>query len=124
MIGTSAAFLVFLLLMFGAVQILFNLYASSMVTSAALEAAQTVAGFSADANRCAAVDDADAQFIETLGAYGTAGHAELFWTCADPDTVTVQVIAVHPTFLPPRLAGLIELGQLDRTIIVRVEEFR
>lgn len=124
MIGTSAGFLVFLLLMFAAVQILFNLYATSMVTSAAHEAARTVAGFDAAADRCGAVADAEAQFVESLGDYGDAGHAELFWNCADPDVVTVQVVAEHPTFLPAGLAGLIDLGRLDRTIVVRVEAFR
>ena len=57
MIGTSAGFLVFSLLMFAAVQILFNLYATSMVTSAAHEAAREVAGYAAAADRCAAVAD-------------------------------------------------------------------
>lgn len=124
MIGTSAGFLVFLLLMFAAVQILFNLYATSMVTSAAHEAALAVAGFDAAADRCAAVAGAEARFVQQLGDYGRAGHAELVWTCADPDVVTVQVVAQHPTLLPPRLAGLIDLGRLDRTIVVRVEDFR
>ena len=124
MIGTSAGFLVFVLLLVAAVQILFNLYATSMVTAAAHEAARTVAGFEAVTDRCAAVADAEAGFVEALGDYGSAGHAELRWNCTDPDLVTVQVVAVHPTFLPPRFAGLIELGHLERTIVVRVEGFR
>ena len=124
MIGTSAGFVVFLMLMVVAVQILFNLYATSMVTSAAHEAARTVAGFAAAADRCAAVDDAEARFLEVLGDYGEAGHAQLRWTCADPDVVTVRVIADHPTLLPPRFAGLIDLGHVDRTIAVRIEEVR
>jgi len=124
MVGTSAGFLVFLLLMFTAVQILFNLYATSMVTSAAHRAAQTVAGFDAGADRCAAVGAAEAHFVEALGDYGEAGHAELLWVCDDPQVVAVRIVARHPTILPPRLVGLVDLGRLDRTITVRVEAAR
>lgn len=123
MVGTSAGFLVFLLLLFAAVQILFNLYANTMVTSAAHEAARTVAGYDASANRCAAIDDANAIFDEALGSYGDEGYARLTWTCTDPETVTVEIDAVHPTILPARMSGLLGLGRLERTIVVRVEEF-
>ena len=44
LVGTSAGFLVFMLMMLAAVQILFNLYATSMVTAAAHDAARDVAG--------------------------------------------------------------------------------
>ena len=124
MIGTSAGFLVFLLLLFAAVQILFNLYATSMVTSAAHEAAREVAGYAVAADRCAAIADAEAGFVESLGEYGRDGYAFLTWNCTDPDVVTVQVVANHPTVLPARMAGLIDLGRLDRTIVVRIEEFQ
>ncbi len=124
MVGLSAAFLVFLLLMIAAVQILFNLYATSMVTSAAREAATTVAGYNASADRCGATAAADGLFVETLGQYGRAGYAQLEWTCTDPDAVSVRIVANHPTILPPRMAGLLSLGHLDRTIVVRVEGWR
>lgn len=120
-IGTAGAFLVFLLLMFAAVQILFNLYATSMVTAAAHEAASDVAGLAAAGDRCGAVNAAEERFVERLGDYGRSGHAALDWTCNDPDLVRVRVIANHPTILPPRLAGLTSLSALDRTIEVRVE---
>lgn len=123
MVGTSAGFLVFLLLLFAAVQILFNLYANTMVTSAAHEAARSVAGYDASGNRCAAVDDANALFIEALGSYGEDGYATLTWNCTDPEVVTVDISANHPTILPARMSGLLGLGQLERTIVVRVEEF-
>lgn len=123
-IGTTAGFVVFLLLLFVAVQILFNLYATSMVTSAAHEAARSVAGFGSPADRCAAVAAADARFEEALGDYGDAGQVTLVWNCVDPDVITLRVIADHPTVLPPRLAGLLDLGRLDRTIAIRVETFR
>ena len=123
-IGTAAGFLVFLLLMFSAVQILFNLYATSMVTAAAHDAARDVAGFRAADDRCGATTEAEAGFIEQLGAYGRAGHATLAWTCADPDVVQVHVTATHPSILPARLGGLLSLSELDRTIEVRIESAR
>jgi hypothetical protein len=122
-VSTSAGFLVFLFMLFTATHILFSLYASSMVTAATYQAAQMVAGFDSAADRCAAVVEAEARFVEMLGDYGEAGYAELIWTCTDPEAVTVQVIADHPTFLPPRLAGLIDIGHIDRTIVVRLEAF-
>ncbi|MEO0492162.1 MAG: TadE/TadG family type IV pilus assembly protein [Actinomycetota bacterium] len=123
MVGTSAGFLVFLLLLFAAVQILFNLYANTMVTSAAHEAARSVAGHAASGDRCSAVEGATEQFVEALGTYGEEGRATLEWTCSDPASVTVQVTAEHPTILPARMSGLVGLGRLERTIVIRVEGF-
>ena len=51
LIGTSAGFLVFLVLLLGAVQITYDLYATSMVTAAARDAATSVAGFDAGPDR-------------------------------------------------------------------------
>jgi hypothetical protein len=123
-IGTAAGFLVFLLLMFTAVQVLFNLYATSMVTAAAHDAAREVAGFRAVDDRCAATIEAEADFAERLGGYGDAGYARLQWTCTDPDVIRVRVIASHPSILPRRLSGLLSLSALDRTIEVRIERAR
>lgn len=123
-IGTAAAFLVFMLLMLAAVQILFGLYATSAVTAAAHDAAREVAGYRSTAERCDVAERAEEQFVERLGAYGTAGHAALQWTCNDPDVIRVRVVASHPSVLPPRLRGLLPLAAMDRTIEVRVEEPR
>ena len=124
LIGTSAALLVFLLMMLAAVQILFNLYATSLVTAAAYDAARQVASIDAASDRCAAVPAAEAAFVLSLGDYGSAGHARLQWTCNHPHTVTVRVIAKHPSVLPRRLLGLASLGNLDRTIEIRSEAKR
>lgn len=120
-IGTATGVLVFLLLMFSAVQILFNLYATSMVTAAAHDAAREVAGFRASPNRCGAAIDATTRFTDQLGEYGRAGHASLEWSCTDPDVIRVRVIATHPSLLPERLSALRPLSELDRTIEVRIE---
>ena len=84
MAGTSAGVLVFLLLLFAAVQILFNLYANTMVTSAAHEAARRVAGHTAATDPCAAIDDANALFADALGPSGAyaLGVERAVWTSA------------------------------------------
>ena len=124
LISTSVGFLVFMLMMLAAVQILFNLYATSMVTAAAHDAAREVAGFDSDADRCGAVPAAEASFRRSLGDYGTSGHATLHWTCNNPDVVRVRVVARHPSVLPQRFTGLTSLAALDRTIEVRTESRR
>lgn len=121
LLSTSAGFLVFMLMLLAAVQILFNLYATSIVTGAAHDAARQVAGFDSAANRCAATAVAEAAFLRSLGDYGSAGHASLQWTCNDPNVVKVRVQAQHPSVLPTRLAGLSSLANLDRTIEIRIE---
>lgn len=123
-VGTAAGFLVFMLLLFAAIQLLFNLYATSMVTAAAHDAAVEVAGFRSSTDRCAAVETAERGFTEALGTYGAAGHATLEWTCSDPEVVRVRIRATHPSVLPPRLIGLRSLSELDRTIEVRIESER
>ena len=124
LVGTSAGFLVFMLMMLAAVQILFNLYATSMVTAAAHDAAREVAGFDAATDRCGAVAAAEAAFVRSLGEYGTAGHATLQWTCNNPDAVRVRVVAQHPSVLPARFGALSSLSSLDRTIEIRTEGLR
>lgn len=124
LVSTSAGLLVFMLLMLAAVQILFNLYATSMVTAAAHDAARQVAGLDAAADRCGAAARAEAEFLRSLGDYGAAGHATLHWTCTDPDVVRLRVVARHPSVLPERLGPLNSLASLDRTIEVRVESRR
>ena len=124
LLGALAALLVFLILLLAAVQVLFNLHADSMVTSAGFEAARVVAGFDRAADRCRAVDAGDRRFREALGRFGTAGSIRLDWTCDDPDQVKLAVAAEYPTVLPPFVRGLTGLGRLDRTITVRVEARR
>ena len=124
LISTSVGFLVFMLMMLAAVQLLFTLYAAWMGTAAAQAAAREVAGFDSDADRCGAVSAAEAAFLRSLGDYGTDGHATLHWTCGNPDVVRVRVVARHPSVLPERFAGLNPLAALDRTIEVRTESRR
>lgn len=124
LIGTSAGLLVFWLMMFAAVQILFNLYATSMVTSSAYDAARSVASYASAQDRCAAVPAAEAAFADSLGDYADISDVSLSWTCSDPESVRLRVEADHPTLLPRQMTGLRRLAHLDRTITVRLEESR
>lgn len=124
LIGTLAGFLVFMLLLLAAVQILYDLYATSVVTAAAYDSARLVAGYDSAADRCAATARAEREFRDQLGRYATVARPRLSWTCADPDVVRLLVVVDHPTALPPKLRGLTGLGHMERTIEVRVEDFR
>ena len=124
LLGALAALLVFFLLLLVAVQVLFNLHADSMVTSAGFEAARVVAGFDRAPERCRAVPAGERRFREALGRFGAASSIRLDWTCDDPDEVRLAVAAEYPTVLPPFLRGLTGLGRLDRVITVRVEARR
>lgn len=122
--GMAAGLTVFLLLMIAAVQVLFNLYANTVVTTAAVDAARIVAGYDSADDRCAATGGAEAVFWQSLGDYGERGSANLVWICDDREKVSLTVAAEHPTILPQRLLGLAGLGRLNRVIEIRVEDVR
>ena len=122
--GMMMALTVFLMLLMTAVQVLFNLYATTVVTGAAFDAARLVAGYDSGADRCAAAVGAESRFWEALGGYRRNGSAELTWTCDRDDIVRLAVRAEHPTILPASLADLTGLGQMNRVIELRVEEVR
>ena len=114
----------FLLLLLSAVQVLYGLYATSMVTAAAHDAARDVAAFDSSQDRCARSVDAGRRLRESLGDYSRRARLALLWTCRDPDVVRVRVTATHPSVLPDAIGGLSPLARVDRTIEVRVEEPR
>ena len=122
--GMIMGLTVFLLLLVATVQILFNSYATTVVSSAAADAVRVVAGYDSADDRCAATADAEAAFWQALGDYRQSGSATLTWICNDPETVSLAVVADHPTILPQQLRGLTGLGRLDRVIEVRVEDMR
>ena len=110
-----------MLLLVAAIQILFNLYATSMVTAAAVDAARTVAGHDAALDRCGAIVAAETRLLDDLGSYSERGELTLDWVCNDSDVVQLRVRARHPSILPAVLQGLSGLGSIDRTVEVRVE---
>ena len=124
MVGTTAGVTVFLLLLLAAVQIVYDLHATSTLTAVAHDAAREVASVDHAPDRCAAVSAAEGRMRLRLGEYAERAGVTLDWTCRDPDAVRLRVRATHPSILPPRLAGLVPLGSVDRTVKVRLEELR
>ncbi|HVF73947.1 MAG TPA: hypothetical protein VM938_02765 [Acidimicrobiales bacterium] len=113
-IGTVVGVLIFLSLLLFAVQVLVGLYATTVVSAAAYDAAKTVAGADAGADsRAVAVDGARRR----LGRVGE--QASFTWGEA-PDVVVLTVRAPRPQFLP----GGLGLPDVVRTVRVRVEEVR
>jgi hypothetical protein len=98
-----------------------NLYATSVVTAAAFDAARVVAG--ADGSEAAA----ERQARELLDGYDAADLTfEWRYTSTDgdavPDIVELRVVARHPTSLLP--ARVVPYQEVDRTVRVRLERVR
>ena len=119
-ISAWLGFVVFLGLLLFAVQALFNLYATSVVTAVAYDAARRVAV--ADGGT-ASIGAAEADARRALGRYGE--RVTFDWSGTDDGQVVVlSVHARNPTRLLPALAGPLAFDEIDRTVRVRVETFR
>ena len=109
---------VFFTLLLFAVQVLYNLYATSVVTSVSYDAARRVAAARGDPS---AVGQAEAAARDALGSY--AGRVTFTWA-VDGEAVVLRIQAHNPSFLLPPAAGRLAFSDLDRTVQVRVERFR
>ncbi len=119
-IGSIAGVTIFLILLAFAVQVLVGLYATSVVTAATYDAARTLAGADqgdSPAGRASAEATARGQ----LGRFGE--RATFRWD-NDADTVRLHVRAPRPNLLPRSLADGTGLGDIERTVRVRVERAR
>lgn len=112
-------FSVFLVMLLFAVQVLFNLYATSVVTAVSYDAARRVAGSDGGADYEA---QAQAQAVQELGRY--ADRVTFDWGASTADEVVLHVQAQNPHVLLPFLAGPAALDHIDRTIRIRVEHFQ
>ena len=112
-------FSIFLVMLLFAVQVLFNLYAASVVTAVSYDAARRVAGSDGGLDYIA---DAEAQARQALGRY--EGRVEFDWTGTSDEEVVLRVHAENPSILLPVARGPAAFDQIDRTIRVRVERFR
>ncbi len=102
-----------------AVQVLFNLYATSVVTAVTFDAARRVANTEGStASRIQAEQDAR----QALGRYNS--RVTFDWSGTTTDEVVLKVHAVNPSFQIPGIGGPSAFDTIDRTIRVRVEQFR
>ena len=114
LLSTSFGLVFFLVFLLFAVQLLVNLYATSVVTSVTYDAARRVAvlGHSpSQAEQEAAVDRARTQ----LGQYGQSAVFDFDTT--DPTVVKLRVRVANPRFINQYVG----LDEIDRTVVVRVE---
>lgn len=125
LIGTIGALAVFFVLLTFAVQLLFNLYATSAVTAAAYDAASMAASGEVDHTDPRAVDaaleGAEDHARELLGAYGD--RARFTWE-VDPERVRLSVEVTHARVAISPVLGAFGLNRVDRSVEVRVEQPR
>lgn len=115
-IGTLVGFLIFLLLLLFASQVLVRLYATSVVTSVATRAAESVAQAPDPAGD---EGSAEASARQDLGSFG-GSRTRFQWLEADGQQVVLRVEARSPEFLP----GIPGWDRIARTVTVRTERFR
>jgi hypothetical protein len=114
LIGTLAGLTVFLSLLTVAVQVLVDLYQTSVVTAVGYDTARIVAS---GGDR----ESAAARARQLLG--GVGDEAELSWH-VDDDTVRLHLVVPTRRFLLPAVAGPLGLDEVDRTITIRRETER
>lgn len=111
--------LVFLVVLLAAVQVLLNLFVTSMVGSAAYDAARLAAAGGADS---AAMGQAEDHARRMLGRFGD--EVRFDWTGSGSEEVVLRVQARAPGVMPAAVRGPVAFGDVDRTVRVRVETFR
>lgn len=121
-VGAIGGVTVFFALLLVAVQLLFNLYATTVVTAVAFDAARVVAGadVGTDGDGRQAVAEASARRL--LGRYGR--RVTFDWRQSDDDTVVLRVRADNPSFVVRSWADSLGFDHIDRTVRVRVERVR
>jgi Flp pilus assembly protein TadG len=125
MVPTAAGFVVFLVFLMLAVQVLYGLYATSTVRGALNDAASRAAnGVAGEAELARLADDAE----RSLGPMGGRTTIQLRLEDDDadgvPDVVVGSAFADPPRFVPPQLRGVAGLDEIDVSVRVRIERFR
>ena len=114
LLSTSFGVLFFVGFLFFAVQLTFNLYATSVVTSTAYDAARSVAAKGESPPTQAMLDEAEASARQQLGRYGQDATFE--WDLSDPAVVRLPVHVDNPRLVVPTIG----FDEVDRTVVVRV----
>ena len=122
LLSTSFGIGVFLVFVLFAVQLLVNLYATSVVTSATYDAARQLATRGSHPPTDEQLDAAVQLARKELGRYGR--DAVFSWDLSDPSVVRLHVHVVNPRLLGPGIDQLVGLDTIDRTVVVRAEQPR
>ena len=121
-VGAIGGVTVFFALLLVSVQLLFNLYATTVVTAVAFDAARVVAGDDAGTAAEGGRAVAEVSARRLLGRYGR--RVTFDWQQSDDATVVLRVRADNPTFVMRSWAGSLGFDHIDRTVRVRVERVR
>ena len=115
-VGTIVGFLILMVLLLFATQLIVRLYAESALTAAATRAAESVATAPSPALEVGA---AEAAARGQLGTFGSS-HLSFVWEEVDAQQVVLLVRAQSPEFLP----GLSAWSRIERMVTIRTERFR
>lgn len=102
-----------------AIQALLDLYATTVVTSVAYDAARQVAG---GAGGPGAEAGAEARARQLLGHFGDSVGFD--WSASTGDQIVLHVRARVPSVLLAPAGASLPFGTIDRTVRLRVERFR
>ena len=123
LIGSIAGVTVFLAFLTVAVQVLVDLYQTSVVTAAGYDVARSVAADPDQPPSEPELAAAEARVRDLLG--GAGDDAEVDWE-VDEAAGVLRLRLVVPTrrFLLPVVAGSLGIDEVDRTITVRLEDLQ
>ena len=118
-IGTWIGFVVFIGMLLFTVQSLLNLYATSVLTSVAWDAAREVASSHGDAGAQAT---AETRARHLLGRYGE--DVVFDWSRSSEEDIVLRVQGDVPSVVMQGFGGRMPFASIDRTVRLRVERFR
>ena len=118
-ISTWIGFVVFLAMLLFTVQALLNLYATTVLTSVAFDAARHVA--ESDTGT-AAIASVEAQARQMLGRFSS--EVTFDWSATTGDDVVLRVRGRVPSVVLTPGETVLPFGEIDRTVRLRVERFR
>jgi hypothetical protein len=125
--STAAGFVVFLMFLFFAMQVLFGLYATSTLRATLNDAASRAAnGPPSPGELDRLADDAEASLGEMGRRPSTVIELDMVDEDGDGvgDIVEGHAVAVPPRFVPPSVGGMIGFEQISVSVRVRVERLR
>lgn len=121
-VGAAAGFTAFLAFLLFAVQLLSNLYATSVVTSATYDGARLAAEAGDHALDPGHRHQVEQHVRDLLGDYGNG--ADFDWSGSDTQVVRLRVSVDNPSFLLRSLPAELPFDTVDRTATVRVEQLQ